>query len=589
MRSVSLFVPIAAVVFLTSVFPADAAGPNGRYGWMTAVSDIIGDDASCGAGMVRQELFIREIGTENPATVSSALFVAGNLSDGSIVDWTVGPGPSVGPICYDPDTQFIGVDIDGGSAYRNFFSSNTWETPGDVPRGKLMRTTVWVTPTSAGGPDAYRHVSPSNIVLNTSPEYRIELNSFPSTYGATEASDAKLFVSPWSFATGVQSPIVKTNVPLNGGSGVKVLPAQTIPDDVYVWTYYLRLNGSNDLGGGFSVDDVLSSGLGQFAWPFLLDSTAPVLDGTSGHFPVQPYQTDAVLIRGDVSDALSGVRQVRIYMDGVLSATCDFFAVQTASCSVSVGPYPAFSSHTYYIEADDTLGNRFTGAPVTFTVGESGVCGSSHGVPVPISPSPSPLSPPNNICVSGTPSSIFDTGTSFNWTCDGSDGISASVDDAVCSATKSFLNMCPLSCSGGGTPYNTLPFFSSFPVELFACFGNGIDPPCTNDTAVNGDWDDTDAPDDVVVLSASSGLSTTVTQVGGSGSERVSLTYGGVIINATASVSGCVPSSCASLAAETDRYCPTEEQSLSNGCSGTVTCPGTRYCDTNWKEVTPGR
>ncbi|MBP5993498.1 MAG: hypothetical protein KA731_01180 [Candidatus Moranbacteria bacterium] len=73
------------------------------------------------------------------------------------------------------------------------------------------------------------------------------------------------------------------------------------------------------------------------------------------------------------------------------------------------------------------------------------------------------------------------------------------------------------------------------------------------------------------------------------GSESVTATYVGQTATLNVSVI-CVPLVCGAVTkAVTDTYCPdaTQDTGVSDNCGGTLTCPGTRYCDTNYKEVQP--
>ena len=73
------------------------------------------------------------------------------------------------------------------------------------------------------------------------------------------------------------------------------------------------------------------------------------------------------------------------------------------------------------------------------------------------------------------------------------------------------------------------------------------------------------------------------------GSEFVTATYSGQTARLDVSAI-CVPLVCgAATKSVTDTYCPEESRDtgVSDSCGGTLTCPGTRYCDTNYREVQP--
>jgi len=357
-----LTLTLALLLVLVPLFSADAASPTGRYGWWTAVSDVVGDDASCGAGMVKHELYLREIGTGNPVTVDSAVFVAGSQASGTIASQASGTGPTIGTICFDPATQFLGVDIVGGTGYYDFHATVVHSDPTSVPRGKLMRTTVWVTPTSATIPE-YIQTSPVNTIVNTNPNYSINLTSFPTTYGATGLSAIKLFVYDWN--TG--ATVVNTNVPMSGGTGIKTVPAQVLPDGLYTWEFYISLNGTHN-SGRFTSRNELMTGLGRYNGPFMLDRIAPAFPAQPAHLPTTPTSADTVTIIGSVTDALSGVNEMKVYVDGSLAKTCTFASVNTAECSSSAGPYAASTTHPYFVVATDAAGNSATSSTMSFSI-----------------------------------------------------------------------------------------------------------------------------------------------------------------------------------------------------------------------------
>lgn len=363
-KTVPFLATLSLLLLLTPLFSAHAASPYGRFGWWVLVSDIVGDDASCGVGMVKQELYLMDASTGLPVSgVGSAILVSGNVSDGSVTNEITGTSSILGTVCYNPDTQFIGVDVDGGAGYRNFHAAGSWNNAATVPRGKLMRTTVWLTPSSAS---AYEYVqnSPVNKTVNVSPSYTLNLNSFPTIYGATSAKSALLFIQERYTRALVANP----SVSLSGGVGTKTIPAQTIPDGVYIWEFYLGLNANHDTGGGFSISNVPVSGLGTYNWPFTLDTKAPTFNATTGYSPATPAYFDTVTITGSVSDVTAGVNTINVYVDGTVMKTCNYIAAHNADCVATVGPYTASTTHSYVITATDAAGNTATSTSANFSI-----------------------------------------------------------------------------------------------------------------------------------------------------------------------------------------------------------------------------
>jgi hypothetical protein len=344
---------------------ASAEAPYGENGWTTLFSENLGDDTSCGAGKVRMQLYLLEVGTENPVSVDSAVFTVYDLDSYDVLDTVTGVGPEVGSVCFNPETDRIGYDVDGGTGYHDF--SIGWYVPnhGAVTRDKLYRTTVWLTPTSAAEPE-HAQVSPINVTVNTSPEYKVNLTSFPATYGATGKSAVFLTISDYDILTGEAGDELATYwMPTSGGVGMITLPAQTLSDGVYTWGFYIYLNGSHSLGG-FSALSELNSGRGGNLWPFTLDTTAPTITATNT--PLSPYHTETVSFSATSTDALSGVDRITFYIDGVLGETCEFASVSSATCNMSAGPFSTSTTHSYYVVATDAAGNSATTSTNNFSV-----------------------------------------------------------------------------------------------------------------------------------------------------------------------------------------------------------------------------
>lgn len=571
------------VLFTLLMFPATADAVD-KSGWMTIASEIVGDDVSCGAGKVKHELVIRNLETGDLATPPAAFFQIYDASD-NLVDNKSGFGVStVGPVCFHPDNDAMVITVPDSSAYYSFSGGYLWLTPDGVPRGKFMRTTVWLRPKSNPGFD-YRHTDPSLAIFNVSPTYKVVLNDFPSTYGATGVQKIFLYVTDWNTGVATVKKYI-TGAPVSGGVGTKTLPAQTLPDGLYTWGYYIALNGNKDLGG-FEVEHVLMGQRSGYNFPFMLDTTAPDFSAGVSHTPPNPSVADSVTITANANDALAGITQIVVYLDGAPVKTCSYFYAASASCVAPTGPFPAGSTHSYYAVATDGAGNVATSLTQNFTVGITGICGSADGASAPSEPVASPALPPNNICQSGTPSIITQSGTSFNWTCDGSDGISASADDASCSAPKSVLKLCLNACDSGSSNFNggTITLNPSETRNLRACFN--VSSACdTNSGDVTGDaattFDATDAPADAVALTAIKGQVQVHATASGI-SEVVNVLYGAIPASVTFSVPNICSTDC-SAAADTCRGTTFDD---ANGC-GTNNCTGTRYCDFNWKEVAPG-
>lgn len=355
---------LVASVFLSifmGVFDvANGAAPAGRYGYGTILSDILGDDNTCG-GDENQELYLRESGSGNPISVQSGLFVVFN-SDGTIARSAEGTGPIIGPLCFNPFTQKVGYSILGGSEHYDMTGTYAWQgTP--LPGNKRMRTTLWLAPTSRTVPDYFQR-SPVNIATNVNPSYNIDINFLPSEYGANAFKYANLYIAKYDRADhSIGNAFIQQKLPINGGTGTKTLPPQPLEDGMYVWSFYLMTNGSHDLGSVIVLSEP-ASGYSNFDKPFLLDRKAPVLSYLS-----HTENENPVTLKVRANDELAGLMTIKFYLDDALVATCSYVGSNTAACNKKLPPSEVGSTHTYFAVATDMVGNAATTSKQTFTVG----------------------------------------------------------------------------------------------------------------------------------------------------------------------------------------------------------------------------
>ncbi len=92
---------------------------------------------------------------------------------------------------------------------------------------------------------------------------------------------------------------------------------------------------------------------------YSIDWTAPA--ASASHSPLNPNDAQQVTVTATASDAASGLRNVKVYVDNTLKNTCT-----TPSCSYTA-TYAA-GAHTYYATAEDNAGNTATTPTYSFTV-----------------------------------------------------------------------------------------------------------------------------------------------------------------------------------------------------------------------------
>lgn len=216
-------------------------------------------------------------------------------------------------------------------------------------------------------------------------------------------------------------------------------------------------------------------------------------------------------------------------------------------------------------------------------------CGPANGVPAATAPTPTPATPPNNLCTSGSAPTVTATGTSFAWTCDGLDGLPSTPDDAACSAPRAAtLSL----CTAGGIPIASTagPHSRSLVIgtsEVLNAFYDTTPYICGDTSPVtNATW--SDDPLSTVVSIAGATASPQAVTAGTSGTERVAISRGveTILLDYTVSAS-CTPTT--TCGEQSRNYCQGQPFTIpDNGCGFSLECTGTRFCDFNWKEVAPG-
>jgi hypothetical protein len=156
-------------------------------------------------------------------------------------------------------------------------------------------------------------------------------------------------------------------------------------------------------------------------------------------------------------------------------------------------------------------------------------------------------------------------------------------------ALNNKLKICENSCNSGlDRTGQTFSVNQGPDRHLKACFNPY--PSCTNplgNVTNLAFWNDTNAPSNAFSFPAKGELR----PLPFNATENFDVSYGGVTKSAVVQVV-CVPNSCSIPAAKavTDTYCPetVQDTHVPTGCDGlTLTCPGTRHCDYNVKEVEP--
>lgn len=137
-------------------------------------------------------------------------------------------------------------------------------------------------------------------------------------------------------------------------TGTFSFPSQFYPDGNYQWSIWYMTDT-----GGYLYDYVLN----DF---FIIDTAAPSI--SASHSPPSPTNLNTVTVSGTAQDTTSGLDWIQVYIDGVLTKTCDYSGTISSTCNALAGPYAPDTNHTYYAIVSDMAGHQSTSSTGNFTI-----------------------------------------------------------------------------------------------------------------------------------------------------------------------------------------------------------------------------
>ena len=232
-------------------------------------------------------------------------------------------------------------------------------------------------------------------------------------------------------------------------------------------------------------------------------------------------------------------------------------------CSAVAPPNPAGYGSTCTSVANAC------GATASGAINCSGVC--------------SAVAPPNpaglGLSCTSAPNACGMTSSSGVLTCAGCN--SPVPSNALCT-----LRICN-DCSSA-SEFSNVTIASGTSRGVKACYNDGSASTCAGgyDVTASTVWTKSgEVPSGIITLSS---VGTITAASGKTGNATVRASYAGssdsVPVGVTCSAITC---SAPSVKATTDAFCPGTSRDFPDGCSGIITCPGTRYCDANLREVKP--
>ena len=364
------------VLFFSTSAHVEASSTYGRAGWLNITHSIDGDDDSCGSDEVSVTLEVRDSVTGQLVNADSSIFMSVDFVNGDVHDSVVNFNSStVGTICWNPSTQSVQIDADGGSGYYNFITSTFSNRPTQIPRQKAVTGIVWLTPITEGYDYDKVYPSPTSLTIaSSSPEYTYTLNRIPSIYGADGIAITNLIIHATDeFNNVVSTPIVYEYVNQVGrGVGEHALPSYELDDGWYIWYIYISLNRNVGIS-----ENVPMSGVSEFNQSFVLDTTPPTID--LSRQPSSAVINHGGRIRTSATDDLSGVTEIDIYVNDTLERSCSYASVYSATCEFTFDSLPA-GEYEYYAVAKDRAGNTSISEVGSFEVsGDNGFIPGSGG------------------------------------------------------------------------------------------------------------------------------------------------------------------------------------------------------------------
>ena len=291
-------------------------------------------------------------------TVGNNIFTIKRMSDDSTVA-TYNGTSQAGPGCFDNCNYYYTVDLTGNATYPDFGGS--WANDGSCgTAAKRVYTRIHLNPLSSGMD--FQQLYPINQWVKVDPQFQVKLINYPATLaepgGVTYTLTNNIIVVATDLFGGVKTTKTYT---YSGGKATYTLPARGLSDGQHSWKLSFYNTATSAYGNGY-----VPSGSTVYMW-FGLDRAVPVVNSYSVT-PAAPYTTDSVTINAAVTDVLSGLSDIKIYLDGNLKTTCTLSGQTTQqACSYAAGMLVA-GSHTYYVTGTDRAGNTVTATAKSFGV-----------------------------------------------------------------------------------------------------------------------------------------------------------------------------------------------------------------------------
>ncbi len=245
---------------------------------------------------------------DTPISVPVTVALASRLkSDNTPVTTVTGNGLTSPELCFNVETQILGISVNGGSSYYDFQSSIRW-TPGDniaIAKGRKIRGHLYLKPKTMPNPDIELVGPVTGWSTSDKPEFQVKVNDIPALNGVTGVYELKVVVQN----TATNEWKEKT-IRITGTTGTYSLDTIQLPNGSYRWGAYIGL----DKTGAISVPPNPKSGWAGWG-TFRIDSSAPEVNVSMR--PLVPNTTQQVNVTVSFSDYESYIQSAELFVDGV--------------------------------------------------------------------------------------------------------------------------------------------------------------------------------------------------------------------------------------------------------------------------------
>lgn len=333
------------LIFLGGAAVAEAAVAEPGYGYIAIFAETLATPSTCSAAETEFDFQTKEFLTE-AGVVPQDITVSILNNAGSVLRTTsdVSGTGLTDPICVDLLTQKVSVKVIGGASYHDFAGVYTLTDNAAAWKGKRVRSHVHLESGSQG--KTVEPVTPARW-YQVQPTLDLAVRRLTPLHGATALDSIMVYAD---------SVKKFENVSNSGGTGTySVNFSDVLPEGWQSWGFYVGLNGG-------SPDPISAwSGFTQFG----IDKAGPVNRAETKPKKTTFSEDETFIITATSTDLLSGVSNIQILIDGVLSKECDFGVVAGAQgksrevCTTDVlGPFPTPGmTHTYTVISRDSAGN----------------------------------------------------------------------------------------------------------------------------------------------------------------------------------------------------------------------------------------